>query len=164
MRVEGILVTEPDMLKLADLLEEGSRWPGLDREHSAALRRTLDHARVIGAEEIDPDVVTLHSRVRVKGLDQDGDGTYTLLMPAQAWTAAGMISVLSPMGSALLGRRPGDEIEWRVSGGLRRVRVEDLFYQPEAAAHRSAQLGGWEISDNGCHRQQRTAGIGEERK
>jgi hypothetical protein len=42
------------------------------------------------------------------------------------------------------------------------VRVEDLSYQPEAAAHRSTQLGGWEISDKGCHRQDRTAGIGEE--
>jgi regulator of nucleoside diphosphate kinase len=151
MRVEKILVTEPDMRKLTDLLEEGRRWPGSDREHFAALRRKLEDVGVVAAEKIHPDIVTLHSRVRVKGLDEEGSATHTLVMPAQAWAEAGMISVLSPMGASLLGARPGDEIEWRTSDGIRRARVEGVFYQPEAAAYRSPRVPG-QTSENGLRR------------
>jgi regulator of nucleoside diphosphate kinase len=131
------LVTDLDMLKLADWLEGQRRWPGQDREHVEALRRKVNSARVVRSDDIPADVVTLHSRVRVVDPDDAGDATYTVVMDGQASTTA--IPVMSPMGVALLGRREGDEIGYRLDSDLRRLRIEDLLYQPEAAARPSGR-------------------------
>ena len=127
------LVTDLDMLKLADCLEGRRRWPGDDRELVEALRRKVNGATVVRSDEIPADVVTLHSRVRVSGLDDVGDATFTLVAGAQASTP-NAISVMSPIGVALLGRSEGDEIGFCLESGPRRLRIEDVVYQPEAAA------------------------------
>jgi regulator of nucleoside diphosphate kinase len=131
------LVTDLDMLKLADWLEGQLRWPGQDRERVEALRRKVNGARVVRSDDIPADVVTLHSRVRVVDLDDAGDATYTVVMDGQASTTA--IPVMSPIGVALLGRREGDEIGYRLDSDLRRLRIEDVLYQPEAAARPSGR-------------------------
>jgi regulator of nucleoside diphosphate kinase len=63
---------------------------------------------------------------------------YTIVMPGEADYEAGKISVLAPVGTALLGDRVGDEIAWDVPRGMRRLRIDAVRIQPEAAAH----LGG----------------------
>ena len=135
-----ILLTRPDMVTLGDLLEQQRRWPGLDRDQVETLRRKVDDARVVRSEEIPADVVTLHSRVGVRHLDDGPYATYRLVMPVHASTPAGTISVLSSIGAAMLGRRQGDEIEYAVPGGVRRLKVENIPYQPEAAEHRSRRF------------------------
>jgi len=125
------------MLKLADWLEGQLRWPGQDRERVEALRRKVNGARVVRSDDIPADVVTLHSRVRVVDMDDAGDATYTVVMDGQASTTA--IPVMSPIGVALLGRREGDEIGYRLDSDLRRLRIEDVLYQPEAAARPSGR-------------------------
>ena len=70
------------------------------------------------------------------------DATYLLVTPAQASAPAGTISVLSPVGAALLGRRQGDTIECRVPGSPRLLKVEQVLYQPEAAARQSNRPKG----------------------
>jgi regulator of nucleoside diphosphate kinase len=131
------LVTDLDMLKLADWLEGRLRWPGQDRDHVEALRRKVNTARVVRSDDIPANVVTLHSRVRVVDLDDAGDATYTVVMDGQASTTT--IPVTSPIGVALLGRREGDEIGYRLDSDLRRLRIEDVLYQPEAAARPSGR-------------------------
>src|SRR5688572_8082495 len=74
---------------------------GEDREHVGALRRTVNGASVVRSADIPADVVTLHSRARVSGLDDAGDATYTLVAGTQGATPSA-ISVMSPMGVALL--------------------------------------------------------------
>ena len=136
-----ILITEPDMLTLADFLEGERRWPMMDRGHLGAFACQLAGAAVVRDEEIPRDVVTVHSRVRVKDLDSGNAATYVLVIPAHASAAAGVISVLSPVGTALLGRRQGDEIEFSRPGDLRRLRIEQVVFQPEAAERPSARRG-----------------------
>ena len=130
------LVTDLDMLKLADCLEGRQRWPGEDREHVAALRRKVNGSAVVRSADIPADVVTLHSRVRVSGLDDAGDATYTLVAGAQGSTP-GAVSVMSPVGVALLGGREGDDIGLSLESGPKRLTIEDVLYQPEAAARPS---------------------------
>jgi regulator of nucleoside diphosphate kinase len=139
-----ILVTQPDMLKLGHLLEQERRWPGLDREPVQTLRRKLNHAGVVREEEIPSDVVTLHSRVLVRHLDGGPDTNYTLVMPPHASATESAVSVLSPIGAALFGRRKGDEIEYGVPGRVQRLAVQKVPYQPEAAARVSARSGATE--------------------
>jgi regulator of nucleoside diphosphate kinase len=66
-------------------------------------------------------------------MDNGNDTTSVLVMPTQAPPASGSISVLSPVGAALMARREGDEVEVRVPGGLRRLRIERMLYQPEGS-------------------------------
>jgi regulator of nucleoside diphosphate kinase len=61
--------------------------------------------------------------------------TYTLVFPEQADYEVRRISVLAPIGTAMLGQREGDEFEWVVPDGPVRLRVEKVIYQPEAAGH-----------------------------
>jgi regulator of nucleoside diphosphate kinase len=58
---------------------------------------------------------------------------YTLVFPSEANFDEGKISVLAPVGTAMLGYRVGDSIEWEVPSGRRRLKVEELIYQPEAS-------------------------------
>lgn len=131
-----MLVTKPDLLELAQLLDGERRWLSMDREHFRILDRKLDEAGVLRDHEIPDDLVTLRSRVRFTDLDTGDQATHFLVMPTQHSAALGTVSVLSPIGAALLGRREGEEIECRVPGGLRRLKIEEVIYQPEAARAR----------------------------
>jgi len=130
----AILVTEPDMLKLAQLLEGQRRWPALEDEHRGGLCPVLASAQIVRDDEVPQDVITLHSTVRAKDLEAGTDHKHALVMPEHASDAAGLVSVLSPLGAALLGRREGDEIEYRVPGDTRRLMVQQVLYQPERAS------------------------------
>jgi regulator of nucleoside diphosphate kinase len=86
---------------------------------------------------VPPDVITLNSTVRVTDLESGESTNYTVVMQGEANYEAGKISVLAPLGTALLGSRVGDEIEWEVPRGLRRLRIEEVLFQPEASAQRA---------------------------
>jgi regulator of nucleoside diphosphate kinase len=105
------------------------------REDLKTLRAELDQARVVPPSDIPPDVITMNSRAEVRDLDDNETMTYTLVFPAKANVDEGLISVLAPIGTAMLGHRVGDEFEWHVPAGPIRLRVESVLYQPEAAGH-----------------------------
>ena len=123
------LVTDADLVKLAHWLEARRRWPS-DETGVEALRRTVDDAEVVRSEDVPPDVVTLHSRVRVVDLEHGAEEVYTLV-GAQGALGANTVSASSPVGAALLGRRAGDEVAYRDPGGGRRLRIREVVYQPE---------------------------------
>ena len=100
-------------------------------DYLAALEGELSRARVVPAGKVPPDVVTMNSVVRLRDLDSDETEEYELVYPADADMTLNRISVLAPIGTAILGYRLGDVIEWPVPAGLRRLRVEEVLYQPE---------------------------------
>ena len=75
----------------------------------------------------------MNSRVRVRDLGSEKETPYSLVFPSDADSNQNKISILAPLGSALFGYRIGDVIEWKVPAGLRRIRVDEILYQPEAA-------------------------------
>jgi regulator of nucleoside diphosphate kinase len=105
-----------------------------DQGHVEELERELEQAEVVAAEDVPPDAVTMHSTVSVRDLDTDARAIYTIVFPAEADIATNRISVLAPVGTALIGYRTGDVIEWATPGGTRRLRIEAVLFQPEAAA------------------------------
>jgi regulator of nucleoside diphosphate kinase len=131
------LMTDVDMLRVAECLDGHLRWPGHDREGVQALRRKLNTANVVSTDDIPSDVVTLDSRVRVTDVEAAFDATYTVVMNGRPSSAANTVSVLSPVGVALLGRREGDEVGYWENVVLRRLRVKGVLYQPESAARAS---------------------------
>lgn len=131
MSERNIFLTAEDRKRLVALLERPTAaW---DRDDVRDLVVEIQRASVVPATEIPPDVITMNSKARLLDLDRGATLEYTLVYPQDADFAAGRISVFAPIGAALLGYRVGDEIEWTVPGGLRRLRVEAVLYQPEAA-------------------------------
>jgi regulator of nucleoside diphosphate kinase len=128
-----IYITRSDMDRLS-ALAEGYRLQGReDRSTLQRLQDELDRAVVVDASEVSADVVTLDSRVLLVDLDSGEETSFTLVLPSRSNADAGRISVLAPLGMAVLGYRAGDEIDWEVPAGRRRFRVKSVIYQPESA-------------------------------
>jgi len=131
MREEPVRLTDVDARRLQGLVD-GSRPRDLrDAGSVALLLRHMDDAEVLPANRIDPDVVTMGSEVVVRDLDTHEVVIIRIVFPRSADAAAGKVSVLAPLGMAVLGRRVGDHVDWRTPGGLRRLRVDRVLYQPE---------------------------------
>ena len=127
----SVTVTDVDSHRIRKLIENP---PSSDRQEVRSLEsleRDLSDAEVLPAVQIDPDIVTIGSQVRVRDLDTQRTRVIRVVLPASADADAGRISVLAPLGRAVLGRRVADHVEWRAPGGLRRLRVEAILYQPE---------------------------------
>jgi regulator of nucleoside diphosphate kinase len=127
----SLVITETNMERLRHLLESAKKFLSRDRQYLNDLEEELDNAEVVPANQVPGDVVTMNSTVRVKDLDAGLDLTYTLVFPRDANYNEHKISVFAPIGTALLGYRRGDVIEWKVPAGRKRLKVEEILYQPE---------------------------------
>ena len=128
-----IYITEVDYNRLSGLIDRTRERAGADREYLNKLETELDRAEIVDPKDIPGDVVTMRSKVRLKDLVSGESNTYSLVFPTEANFTEGKISVLAPIGTAILGYRRGDTIEWPVPSGLRKLRVEEILYQPESA-------------------------------
>lgn len=128
-----IRVTREDLERLERVVAARRGVDRRDEAHLDALQEELERAEVVEPADLPADVVTMRSRVRVRDLGSGQDAVYTLVFPREADLDAGRLSVLAPIGTALLGYRQGDEIESPVPGGLRRLKVLKVLFQPEAA-------------------------------
>lgn len=128
-----ICVTQYDLQRLTDLLETAKASNFRDRSDLAELETELQNARVVEPSEVGPTVVTMNSQVILHDMDTNQELDYRLVFPDDADIEEGLISVLSPVGTAILGYSEGDIIEWRVPAGIRRIKIKKILYQPEAA-------------------------------
>ena len=88
---------------------------------------------VVPQADCPPDVVTMNSALRIRDPRNRAPEEFTLVYPAESDALSGRISVLAPLGLAVLGARAGDVIKWQVPAGVRTFTVEAILYQPEAA-------------------------------
>lgn len=94
----------------------------------------LGAAHLVPSREIAPDIVTMYSQVEIVVLDSGQRQKLTLCYPRDTDPALGWVSVLSPIGAALLGLRLGDMARWRLPHGEERcAEVAAILFQPEAA-------------------------------
>ena len=129
-----IYITEVDRQRLLKLIEiVGERDDVAGRENLRRLEQEVDRAETVASRDVPADVITMRSKVRLRDLDTGEGMVYSLVFPTEAKYDEGRISVLAPVGTAMLGYRVGATIEWQVPSGLRRLKVEELLYQPEAA-------------------------------
>ncbi|PLW69602.1 nucleoside diphosphate kinase regulator [Pseudohalioglobus lutimaris] len=125
-----IVLTSQDLDRLEALLDTlpTTTFPGKNE-----LRMELDRAEVVESREIPPDVVTMNSKVRF-ALESGEEFCLTLVYPKDIDGSPERISILAPVGSALLGLSAGEHIEWpKPGGGTINVRLEEVIYQPERA-------------------------------
>lgn len=129
-----LLVTETDLARLQRLVELHS--DGRNAALVEMLEQELARAQVTSSQDVPPDVVTMNSTVIYEDKETGARREVTLCYPQDARSDEGRISVLAPIGSALLGLSVGQSIEWPVPGGrTRTLRIVAVTYQPEAAGH-----------------------------
>lgn len=126
-----IIITVDDHRRLKALLASHLTQALADKPYLDDLRRELEVAEVVEPECIPGDVVTMNSTVRLRELGQEDVETYTLVYPRDANIAAGKLSVLAPIGTAVLGYRTGDTVQWRVPHGSVRIVIDEVVSQPE---------------------------------
>lgn len=133
MEKRTLIISAEDRARLEALIETARLDPHVREEYLIALEGELNRASVVPADEVPADVITMSSVVQLRDLDADEIEEVELVFPADADVERNRVSVLAPIGTAILGYRLGDVIEWPVPAGLRRLRVEEVLYQPERA-------------------------------
>jgi len=140
MKNRDIYITDQDMKRLNDLLETARRFNYHNRAHLVELEMELARGQVIASVQISPDVITMNSTVCLVDLETGEEMVYTLVFPNDADIEQNRISILAPIGTALLGYKAGDIVEWQVPGGLSRLRVKGVLCQPEASGAEEAEV------------------------
>jgi len=130
-----IVVTQRDFDRLKGLLTSGPGTARRPRQSVLDLQRELERAIIVEPEDVPRGVVTMRSVVRLLDLDTREESEYRLVYPHEADIREGKISVLAPVGTAVIGAREGETVEWNVPNGLRRLKIVKVTYQPEAAGN-----------------------------
>lgn len=126
-------LTELDHVRLLNLLRRDARADA-SFAPQRALEDVLDTSTPVPSRDVSPDVVTMYSQVLLEDLRTGQRHTLTLCYPADAEPAAGFVSVLSPVGSALLGLRVGTTARWRTpSGDEKAAEILGILFQPESS-------------------------------
>lgn len=133
MDARQIVVTTQDLERLREVIQIHRRRGSEKYEYLHALEAELSKAEVVAPDKIPSNVVTMNCTVEVQATDTRQKLTYTIVYPEDADIDEDRISVLAPLGTALLGYRQGDVIEWTVPAGKRKYRILRVSNQPEEA-------------------------------
>jgi len=126
MNERTILITSSDMSSLCRLLESAWNLFRHDRPYLEVLKQELEAAKVVESDHIPRDVVMLNSRVHIRDLDTGKQMVCTVVFPKDSNASEDRLSVLAPVGTAVLGRRVGDIFECKVPAGVRRLKLEAI--------------------------------------
>ena len=127
----SMLVSDVDFGHLRHLLAAAGRFLTRNHRHLQSLEENLTRALVVTRDQMPQNVIAIHTQAWIQELDVGRQAVYTLVLPGEADVARNRISVLAPIGSALLGRRVGDLIECTVPQITRRLKVKEIVRQPD---------------------------------
>jgi regulator of nucleoside diphosphate kinase len=130
-----VYITENDLERLRELVGVARSCAELDQKGLKKLETELQTARIVPAQSAPADVITMHSQFRIRDLGTNKEMVFTLVYPRGANLQQGRISVMAPLGAALLGLQVGDLLDWQMPDGLCRLQILEVLYQPEAAGH-----------------------------
>jgi regulator of nucleoside diphosphate kinase len=133
MKKLPIIINEADHEKLSCAIATLGTLTERGHGEVSALRAELTRAEIVPPDNTPPDVITMNSRAEILDMDSGESMELTVVFPRDTDVEQGKISVLAPLGTAMLGQRVGDEFEWPVPYGTRRLKVLSLVFQPEAA-------------------------------
>ncbi len=131
--MRGLIVNRLDYGRIKKYIEQARQLRSINAAESEKLLTELENAQVMDPKDIPSDVVTMNSIVKVSFLNNNKEVQFQIVYPDQAKFKEQKISIFSPIATALIGYQVGDEIEWVVPGGLTKLRIDEIIYQPEAA-------------------------------
>jgi regulator of nucleoside diphosphate kinase len=127
MNTTGITLTNQDLQRLSQVVSN------YDTNTTELLDMELARAEVVSQKEIAQDVVTMNSDVVYEDSATGTQRQVRIVYPKDADADRGWVSILAPLGLALLGMRVGQTVNWELPSGTRQLRVVSVPYQPEAA-------------------------------
>ncbi|HPB81914.1 MAG TPA: nucleoside diphosphate kinase regulator [Spirochaetota bacterium] len=134
MKSGDIVITSFDRERLVNLIgkyrAERSMMPNIKK-----LEDEIARAKIVSMYDVPADIVTLNSRVKFRIVSSGEERTYKLVFPHEADVDNGKLSILSPIGTSLIGFSAGNVVEWEVPGGKIKIEILEVVYQPESAGH-----------------------------
>jgi regulator of nucleoside diphosphate kinase len=134
--MSAYIITADDHRRITEVLGTYRPYLATEREQIAILRQKLAEAVIVDAARLSPEVVSMHSTVRVTNVGDRETSTYTLVYPFEAKGAK--LSLLSPLGTALLGTSGGRVFECQVPDRTLTMAVREVLYQPERTLRKAA--------------------------
>ncbi|MBZ5688079.1 MAG: GreA/GreB family elongation factor [Acidobacteriia bacterium] len=125
---DSAIVPNDDMGRLVHLVRTLRHSSFRDQQQLESLEEVLENAKATAPERVPIDVITMNSHFRVLDLETDKSVRYMLVFPENANASEGRISILAPVGTAVLGRRRGDVVEAKVPEGSRRLKIEHVLH------------------------------------
>lgn len=130
-----IFITRTDQERLEKLIQLEEEFTPGSKAYLEELKSELKQAVIVEPQDIPSTVITMRSQVLLKDLGSGEELICTLVYPDEADMSAGKISVLAPIGMAILGYREDDKVEWAIPGGIALLQVKKILFQPEASGN-----------------------------
>lgn len=131
--MEKIIINRLDYARIKKCINDARQFKSITESELQKLVNELESAVIMEPEAIPANVVTMNSIVKLSFLNNNKQVQFQIVYPDQANFRENKISIFSPIATALIGYKVGDEIEWIVPAGLTKIRIEEIIYQPEAA-------------------------------
>ena len=131
--MNNIIVSSLDYIRIQKQINEAKQKKTIDAAEAEKLINELNSATILNPHEIPGDVVTMNSVVKVSFPEGGKQVEFKIVYPEDANFKEKKVSIFSPIATALIGFRVGDSIEWMVPGGLTKIKIDEIIYQPEAA-------------------------------
>ena len=131
--MKKVTLTKNDYTRIYKAITDAKNSKTINSNEAEKLLSELSKAEIVPSEKIDKDVVTMNSEVKLFFEKNKKKQSFKIVYPQDANLKENKISIFSPIATALIGYKIGDEIEWIVPGGMTKIKIVDLIYQPEAA-------------------------------
>lgn len=131
--MKKVTLTKNDYTRIYKAITDAKNSKTINSNEAEKLLSELSKAEIVPSEKIDKDVVTMNSEVKLFFENTQKEQSFKIVYPQDANLKENKISIFSPIATALIGYNIGDEIEWIVPGGMTKIKIVDLIYQPEAA-------------------------------
>lgn len=128
-----IYITANDAEKLRDLIWQAQNGDYRNSPYLSMLAAELNRAVIVDPQDVPANVITMNSEAVLTDLETGETMTYKLVFPEDADPIEGKVSVLAPIGTAMLGVKVGDTFEWDTPDGRCKMRVDSVVFQPEAS-------------------------------
>lgn len=131
--MKKVTLTKNDYTRIYKAITDAKNSKTINSNEAEKLLSELSKAEIVPSEKIDKDVVTMNSEVKLFFENTQKEQSFKIVYPQDANLKENKISIFSPIATALIGYKIGNEIEWIVPGGMTKIKIVDLIYQPEAA-------------------------------
>lgn len=128
-----IIITRNDFARIQKSIDYAKSRNSIGKNEVENLINELHSALIVDPHEVPGDVVTMNSIVKISFQGSNKSMKFQIVYPGGANITENKISIFSPVATALIGYKAGDEIDWIVPSGLTKIRIEEIVYQPEAA-------------------------------
>ena len=126
---ELVLRTDDYKILIAHL-NGGNSKTAFDPRNAEALHAELKKAKLVYKEDFPEDVVRINSTVRIKAADKNEVMQFMLVTPDKANYKEGRVSIMAPIGTALIGFRKGQQVHWKVPAGIKTFTILEVINEP----------------------------------